>query len=123
MFFADHEKTIYSPPNCETKYDPLALDRALRIAAGGRLADIVADYNAGKDDRGDISADPERTREIASANDVLSAQAEGELVRVVRVAFQLPPFPETTDAVALEYFHDYMEWMAGKGTRGESPQT
>lgn len=122
MFFQNHEKAIYSPPDCDRKFDPLALERTLRIVSGGRLPDLLADWTAGFDDRGDVSSDPERAKEIQRANAVLSAQAEGELVRVARVAFELPPFPDSSDATALEYLQDYLEWMAGKGTRGSSPQ-
>lgn len=123
MFFQAHEKAIYSPPESDRKYDPLAVERSLRLASNGSLSDLLADWRAGTDGRGDVSSDPDRAKEIARADAVTSARAEEELVRVSRIAFGLPPFPESTDAVALEYLSDYLEWMAGKGTRGSSPHS
>jgi len=117
MFFPDHEKLIYAPPGFDTKLDPLAVDRALRIASNGTLAGLLSDWQSASDGLGDIS------QGSTSANDVLSARAEETLVRVAREAFGLPPFPDCTDGVALEVLCDYLEWMAGKGKRGESPQT
>lgn len=115
MFFAAHEKLIYTPTGTDLKFDPLAVERGLRIATGNRLSGLLSDWRAGTDGLGDIGAG------AADENAVRSARAEGELVAAARTAFGLPPFPDCTDAVVLEYLCDYLEWMAGKGTRGSAP--
>jgi hypothetical protein len=115
MFFQDHEKTIYSPEGSDMKFDPLALDRALVTASGGKLAELIEQWKSGSDDKGDVSASGKAERQIASA------LAEGELVKVARVAFKLGEFPVDLDAEALEYLCDFLEWMKKKGRRGETP--
>jgi hypothetical protein len=147
MFFEEHEKRIYSPPNSESKYDPLAVERALRIESGGRLSALIRDWKAGSlpipeipiqgnalsisstaaldnlsalmnQPEGDISGS--YSAGVAEKRAVDGALAEAELARVSRVAFSLAAFPETTDAVALEILCDYLEYMEKKGKREEA---
>src|SRR5262249_43332767 len=114
MFFADHEKRIYSPEGCPRAFDPLALDRALTRASGGRRGDLLAAWQATDVSTGDVS-------EPAASRTLAGAAAEEDLVRAARVAFDLPDFPACCDATALEYLCDYLEWMEKKGSRGETP--
>lgn len=114
MFFADHEKRIYSPEGSDLKFDPLALDRALTRASDGRLNDLLEAWQAGDLARGDVS-------ESKASRALVVAEAEGELARVARSAFGLPDFPECCDATALEYLCDFLGWMEGKGSRGSAP--
>ena len=109
MFFQDHEKQIYSPPGCDQKFDPLALDRALTKASGGRLNEWLQAWSP--ESEGDVSAEGKRKTSVEQAD------AEELLVEAARKAFGLPPFPESTSAQALEYLLDYLWWMEGKGVR------
>ena len=105
MFYPDDAKRIYTSP-AGTKYDPLAVHRKLVLAGGGRLNDHLASW-----------ADPE-TPEVARA------AAEEELVRVARDAFALGGFAEeggSTDREALDALCDFLEWLAGKASRGSKP--
>lgn len=113
MFFADHEKQIYSPPGSDLKFDPLALDRALTLASEGRLNDLLGQWCPGEG--GDVS------QGAPARSAVASAEAEAELVAVARKAFQLPAFPDCPDALALEHLCDFLWWMEKKGVRGETP--
>lgn len=113
MFFAEHEKTIYQPPDSARKFDPLALDRALTIHSGGKVNEWLKLWQGG--DSGDVS--PGGRAEAA----VMAAEAEGKLAELSRAAFGLPEFPEATDAHALEWLCDYLRWMEGKGSRGSAP--
>lgn len=115
MFFADHEKRIYSPEGSDLKFDPLALDRSLTLATGGKLAELVAQWQPPEEGTGDVSKD------APARNAVASAEAEEVLVLAARKAFGLPAFPDVTDAVALEYLSDFLWWMEKKGERGETP--
>lgn len=116
MFFPDHEKQIYSPPGSDLKYDPLDLDRAIVFHSGGNLSELWAGW---KTQDGDAHVDG---RSFTAAEAALErATAEAEIVRVARGAFKLPAFPDCTDAQALEYLCDFLEWMRKKGRRGETP--
>lgn len=112
MFFEPHEKTIYSPEGSDKKFDPLAVERALTIATGGKLNDLLTQWRAASDGLGDISPEGKAQSRVAAA------EAEGQLAAVARAAFGLPPFPDCTDADALEWLCDYLRWMEGKGSRG-----
>lgn len=115
MFFADHEKSIYSPPGSDLKFDPLALDRAITRESGGRLLELWVEWEAKP---GDAFTSGVLTAAEAALR---SAAAEAELVGAARRAFGLPDWPDCPDATALEYLVDFREWMAKKGTRGETP--
>lgn len=113
--FQPHEKTIYTPPGSDRKFDPLSLSRSLVAATGGRLNSLLVEWAAGVDGQGDVS------KGAAERDAVTSAAAEGELARAARAAFGLPEFPECLDATALEYLEDFLGWMEKKGSRGETP--
>lgn len=120
MHFEAHEKAIYSPESRpDLKYDPLDLDRKLTIISGGTFGDLVDRYRPieygpdGKPLAGDISEDGVKKAKVDRA------EAEAELVGVVRKAFVLPEFPECTDGQALEILHDYLWYMEKKGSREE----
>lgn len=116
MMYQDHEKRIYAPKGAPDgmSYDPLALDRTLVRATNGNLGGLVRDWQAVTDDLGDVSPGSKER------NALTSAEAEEQLVRAARVAFGLPAFPECLDATALEWLTDFLEYMAGKGTRAAS---
>lgn len=115
MFFQDHEKQIYSPQGSDKKFDPLAIDRNLVIASDGRLNDLLKQWRASSDGLGDVSKDSQRN------NAIQSAMAEEALARAARLVFGLPDFPDCTDAAALEWLCDYLDYMEGKGQRGKTP--
>lgn len=118
MFFQDHEKKVYGPNvrGCTTTYDPIRVDNMLTTASGGTVDQLLADA-APEDGNGDISESAVRERRVRRA------EAETRLAELAREVFSLPPHPETTDGVALEYLYDYLEYMKGKGTRGgNTPQ-
>ena len=119
MFYPEHVRKIYRPAFADenTMYDPLAVERTLVRATRGNLAGLVSDWQAPSDGVGDVS---EGSRE---RNALTSAEAEEQLVRAARAAFSLPPFPESPDAVALEYLLDFLEWMEGKGLRAANTQS
>lgn len=117
MFFEDHEKQIYSPPESDQKFDPLALDRTLALLSQGRLAELVGQWQPAEDGEGDVGKG-------AKARDALMrAEAEVELTRIARKAFGVPDFPAKLDAHALEMLCDFLRWMEKKGQRGETPQS
>lgn len=118
MYYAPHEKTIFSPKELpDRRYDPLALDRLLTIKSKGRFPELIERYRPiqygpdGKPTTGDIS------KEGIKAAEIDRAEAETELVSVVRLAFELPEFPDCTDGQVLEILHEYLWWMEGKGSR------
>lgn len=115
MFFQEHEKQIYSPQGSDHKFDPLALDRALVTASGGRLNVLLKQWQPLPDGEGDVSADGKARDAVARA------EAETELAAVARKVFSVPDFPDATDAHALELLCDFLWWMEGKGVRGETP--
>ena len=115
MFFEPHLKLIYSPPNSDKQYDPLALDRAMTYHSGGKINDILKAWNASSDGLGDVGPGAREAKEV------MTAQAEASLVEIARKMFGLPDFPECFDATALECLSDYLEWMEGKGRRAASP--
>lgn len=120
MFFPERDRLIYTPPDHpdqSARFDPLALDRALVRATGGRLADLLAQHQAGADGLGDVSPG------AGAKNALMSAEAEEQLVKAARAAFGLPDFPDCTDGRALEMLWHYLEYMAGKGRPGEPPPT
>lgn len=115
MFFEDHEKKVYTPTGTSFKFDPLAIDRALRVATGNRLARLVTAWKAIDSDEGDISEDGVQKKILASC------EAEELLAGAARAAFGLPQFPDCTDAEALEMLCDYLDWVKKKGTRESTP--
>jgi hypothetical protein len=115
MFFADHEKTIYSPPGSDLQFDPLALDRAITAATQGKLVEWWVEWEARP---GDAFTSGVLTAAEAA---LMSAEAEAKIAAAARVAFGLPDFPACCDATALEYLLDFRGWMAKKGRRGETP--
>lgn len=115
MFFADHEKQIYSPEGSDLKFDPLAVERALIIASEGRINDLLKQWTPPEEGTGDVSPGAETRDALARA------LAEQELSVIARKAFSLPDFPASTDATALELLVDFLWWMEKKGVRGETP--
>ena len=114
MFFEEHLKKIYKYG--ETSYDPLRVDLILRVESDNRLNEYIDYRNAYYLDLGDISPEGKKEKSL------LAAKAELELARIARSAFSLPPFPDCTDAQALEVLFDFMEWMSGKGEVAGKPQ-
>src|SRR5262249_33606143 len=118
MFFEEHERTIYSPAlQPDKRFDPLAVDRALVVATGGQLDKLLKLWQPVTTDQGDISAEGQAQAKVEYA------KAEEVLCAAARKVFGIPAFPEATDAVALEVLVDYLRWMQGKGSRGETPPT
>lgn len=116
MFFEDHEKLIYSPEGSDKKFDPLALDRALRKVSNNQLGKLIDAWKAPDSDEGDIS-------ESGRLATVLSSdEAEESLASIARTVFDLPAFPDCTDAVALEYLCQYLDWCKKKGMKDTTPQ-
>lgn len=120
MFFEDHEKRIYTPNvigSESRQYDPIRLDNLLTIMSKGKLPTLLADAQP-DDGKGDVSVEGKRERSVARA------AAEMELAAITRKAFDLPSFPECTDALALEHLYDYLEYMSKKGMRlARTPQS
>lgn len=112
MFFEDYEKLIFSPIGLDRKFDPLAIDRALRKASGNTLGKLIETWKAVDRDEGDIS-DEGRLKTALAAD-----EAEESLARIARIAFDLPSFPDCTDGVALEYLCQYLDWCKKKETKG-----
>jgi hypothetical protein len=118
MQFEEHERAIYSPQIAtERQYDPLAVDRKLVAASEGRIDQLLRAWQPVTKESGDISDEGQRTARLEYA------AAEEQLALIARKAFDLPPFPECTDGIALEYLVDYLVWMEKKGQRGETPPT
>lgn len=123
MFFEEHVRKIWSPAlNPELKFDPLSIDRELSRATNGKLADLIKqwDLQLGPDGRpavGDISDDGVKQAWIDRAD------AEITLARAARSAFNLPAFPDCTDAVALDMLVEWLWWMEGKGQAAGMPRT
>jgi len=116
VFFTDREKEIYEAPSGGRKYDPLRVDRLLTIHTGNRLDEYVRLRNAGNGPpTGDVSA-AGKTQTAVEA-----AAAELELARAARLAFELPEFPEVTDATALELLYHFLGWMEGKDSAAGMP--
>ncbi len=105
---------IYTPEGSTTKYDPLALDRLLRVATGNKLAKLVEQWKSADSDEGDISEEGMLEKLAASC------EAEERLAHAARVAFNMPDFPECTDGQALELLCDYLDWLKKKGQRGST---
>ncbi len=116
MFFKEHEKKIYRPPdlpNDHKGFDPLAVDRALRVFTKDKLS-VFIELWKNDPNLGDISPDGRASRVVESA------YAEEILANAARSAFGLPVFPDCTDGFALEWLCDYLEYMEGKGVRLEN---
>jgi hypothetical protein len=111
MFFEEHQKLIFSPQGSTEKFDPLALDRLLRKESNNSLGRLIDAWKAPDLDEGDISD----TGRLATV--LRSDEAEVELARISRIAFNLKDFPECTDAVALEYLCQYLDWCKKKGMK------
>jgi hypothetical protein len=117
MFFADHEKLVYAPAGSDLALDPLALDRRLTLATGGRLHDLWSDWKAREGD-----ASVAGTNMTAAEAALTAARAEEQIAAAARLAFGLPAFPDgPPDAVVLEYLCDFQDWLKKKGRRGDPP--
>ena len=116
MFYADHLKQIYSPLALpERKYDPLATERQLYHHSAGQMKELWDAWRLADANEGAIDHTSKRTRQLEGI------QAEEELVKIGRAAFDLPPFPEMLDATVLEILCDYYGWLEGKGQREPVP--
>jgi hypothetical protein len=116
MFFKDHEKLIYSPEGADQKFDPLALDRVFRRESNNQFAKLIETWKAPDLDEGDISQEGRLKTTLAAD------AAEEELARISRIAFNLNPFPESTDGQALEYMCQYLDWCKKKETQDTTSQ-
>lgn len=121
MFFKDHEKCIYRPPDLDPNhpgYDPLAVARNLDVATAGRLAEFIEVWKGPAVDLGDISPTGKQEGRVQAA------MAEQALVEAARKVFGLPDFPSTTDGNALEWLCHYLGYMEGKELRpGRTPSS
>ncbi len=109
MFFTDAQKLIFTSTVEEPKkFDPLALDRALRKASNNRLGYLIETWKAVDTDEGDISVDG-RLQTVLESD-----KAEEALANIAREVFGLSPFPDCTDGVALEYLCEYLDWCKKK---------
>lgn len=94
MTFSEKERLIYELPIGGRFADPLEVQRKLRVASGGRLNEMLDDYEGG--------------------DEVKAAVAEEELVTAGRTAFALPKLTPTggvSDAdvlTTLTHFLDYL---------------
>jgi hypothetical protein len=109
MHFEDYEKLIFTPTGSIKAFDPLALERALRKASDNRLGKLIETWKLVNSDEGDISERGQYEKAMASD------EAEEQLANIARTAFGLEPFPGCTDAVALEYLCEYLDWCKKKG--------
>ena len=117
MYFTEREKQIYEAPEGRGKFDPLRVDRLLQVETRGRLHLLVSLRNMAAGGLGDVS--PEGKAQTA----LEAADAELQLADAARKVFNLPPFPECTDADALEVLYHFLGWMEGKGETAGTPET
>jgi hypothetical protein len=108
MFFTDSQKLIFSIEGSDKKFDPLALDRALRRESNNRLGKLIETWKAVDLDEGDISEQGRLTTALASD------EAEEQLALICRKVFDLPDFPDCTDGQALEWLCGYLDWCKKK---------
>ncbi len=103
MFYSDAERTIYQSPLGHS-YDPLAVQRKLRIASRGQFNALLIDWQG--------------------EEDFASAVAEEALVIAAREAFEFVPFDEeggVTDAQVIETLTHFTEYLAAKKPSAEPP--
>lgn len=90
------EKLIYTSAS-GTQYDPLQLHRQLTLLSGGKVNDWTADWN--------------------SADGVVRAEAETQLVLLSRTVFGLKPFNDPdghSDSQAIALLEHYLSYCQGK---------
>lgn len=114
--FSEREKAIYTSP-VGKKYDPLRLDRLLVIQTNNRLGEFLKLVDPKTINSGDVSKAGRAQAEVEACN------AELELARASRAVFELPEFPDCTDAWALETLYHFLEWLEGKGETAGTPQS
>lgn len=109
--FRETDRQIYQSPDGRSG-DPLRIERALRLAAGGldRFNGWLEDIAAWDRLKGRQNAEGE---ELAKA-DVAAALAEEGLVGAARSAFAYTK--GDLDAVVLETLYHFLAWLEGKGT-------
>lgn len=123
MHFQDHEKRIYTPESRpDLKLDPLAVDRALTKASGGQLSTLLKQWQPVERDASGVPLTGDISDNGANA-ELVRAAAEEKLAAIAREVFGFKPFPESTDAEALEVLLDYLWWMEGKGVTAGTPPT
>lgn len=108
MIFSDREREIYEAPDGR-KFDPLRVERRLRVASGGRLnewLDLIDDYHR-------ILAERPDAREELLPADVAAAQAEDGVVNAARAAFEMDQ-NKVLDAAVLETLDHFLRWLEGK---------
>lgn len=91
------ERKIYSYAPGMREYDPLVQWRGLVKGSGGKVNEWIRDRESGDD--------------LLKA-----ADAEENLVALVRKVFDLPP--ELLDQQVLDVLAHFNGWLAGKGGRG-----
>jgi hypothetical protein len=116
MFFTDAERSIYKPAGLDAAHDPLVVLRKLQRATKFDFDAFLMDYNLGFPPEGGNIDQKEPTK----AELERSAAAQEILAQAARAAFDLPAFPETTEAVALETLFDFLNYIEKKGSRGET---
>lgn len=112
--FTEKEKLIYQALDGRL-FDPLRVDRLLTIHSGNRLRELVALRNPETIESGDVSKAGRAKAEVEAC------RAELELAAVAREAFELAPFPDCTDAQALDLLYHFLEWLAGKDAPAGTP--
>lgn len=97
MFYSATDRIIYKSP-VGPSLDPLAVHRKLVRESAGKVNEWIADLN--------------------TDNALLVAEAQEQLVALVRSVFGLKPFTEPdghTDSQAMGLLEDYLRYVEGKG--------
>jgi hypothetical protein len=102
--YTPDERAIFELPGGR-RFDPLAAQRLLTLASKGKVYQASAALRAEP-----LPDGPEREQQLIG-----QATAEAILVAAARVAFEMPPFPEATDAEALAARAAFWEWLEKKG--------
>lgn len=105
LLFTPDERGIFELPD-GSRHDPLAVERALVRATGGKLDRINAILR--EDPHPDDHPDKAAQRQG-------KAEAEEMYLAAGRAAFNLAASPEVTDATVLDALDRFWEWLEKKG--------
>lgn len=114
--FSERERTIYRSPDGRD-FDPLRVERQLRIASGGRLnewLDEIANFDAL------LGAANVPIADLLQAN-VAAAQAEDQVVAAARAALAYDK--SILDAEVLSTLDHFLRWLEGKDSPAASGPT